>query len=435
VRDLVSALPPTSSESVALPLPAVRHWLTDREVVPVADVDGAPEPEDASRRTCKPVLKWRGDESTIPESPSDIGAGDVLIVPSSYGGYARGGWDPTCDDVVADLAHEAQLRDRGTVVLRLQRQFWTITPPTPALGEDESMDSPIAEWLDAIAETAMAPILVRAVEWLREGDSGPRRRYDLRRPSPGADALNLVGRRPLPSQLRTADLVVGETVDSEPDTSSFTAREVSLDNHLCGVGALAGSLARAVGLSRELAGDIELAGRLHDLGKSDERFQFMLHRGDPVASAMAGEMLAKSAMSASDRVGRRRAAQLSGYPVGMRHEMLSVAMVEGVDELRRRACDWDLVLHLVASHHGYGRPFAPAIIDPSPRLAMHEVEGLPVSADSGRTLAALDSGVPERFWRMVRRYGWFRLAWLEAILRLADHRSSEREQRGEEVSP
>lgn len=437
-RDLVAALPPTTSEAVAVPVDAVRRWLADREVTPVTDIEGTAVQDETSVRECRPFLVWNGEESTVGASPAELRPGAEIVLPASYGGYSAGGWDPTCLEPVPDLAHEAQVRDRGTVTLRLHAPLWpdAPTPQNPAGGdvaEDVLVDEAVAEWLAAVAATGLPSALVPAIDWLLQGGAGRQRRYDVREPFDNAGWLVLVGRRPLPKEV--ARDAAAETVDSEPDTSSFTAAEVVLDDHLIDVGALAGRLGRAVGLSPEVAGDLELAGRLHDLGKADQRFQLMLHRGDQIAAAMAREQLAKSALPAGDRDGRRRAAQLSGYPSGMRHEMLSVAMVQDQAALRARASDWDLVLHLVASHHGHARPFAPAVIDPAPRLAVHVVDGTPVSGDTGHALAALDSGVAERFWRMVRRYGWFRLAWLEAILRLADHRCSEQEQRGQGARP
>jgi CRISPR-associated endonuclease/helicase Cas3 len=50
---------------------------------------------------------------------------------------------------------------------------------------------------------------------------------------------------------------------------------------------------------------------------------------------------------------------------------------------------------------------------------------LPTSAQQ---IAAWNSGLPERFWRIVRQYGWWGAAYCEAIFRLADHAQSRAEQ-------
>jgi CRISPR-associated endonuclease/helicase Cas3 len=106
-----------------------------------------------------------------------------------------------------------------------------------------------------------------------------------------------------------------------------------------------------------------------------------------------------------------------------------------------REPDLDLVLHLVACHHGECRPFAPVVVDSAPvqiSLAGHFSSGFGKidfsEVPSNPTLHRLDSPLGDRFWKVVAQYGWQELCWLEAILRLADHRASEEEQNKEASS-
>ena len=89
-----------------------------------------------------------------------------------------------------------------------------------------------------------------------------------------------------------------------------------------------------------------------------------------------------------------------------------------------------LVLHLIASHHGYARPFAPVSLDREPPVIEGVVAGFAITlaAEARADLTPIhriDSGLAERFWELTRRYGWWGLAYLEAMLRLADWYGSE----------
>src|SRR5690606_31552509 len=92
------------------------------------------------------------------------------------------------------------------------------------------------------------------------------------------------------------------------------------------------------------------------------------------------------------------------------------------------AGDADLVRYLVMAHHGFGRyRFDPVTEAAAPDVEF-PIDGTTLHASADYGLARLDRGVPDLFWTMVRRYGWFGLCWLEAILRLADHARSREEQ-------
>jgi CRISPR-associated endonuclease/helicase Cas3 len=446
--NLVTACRPGSAEAMSVPIQAVRNWLAGLASrdglslqIPVADVEGAPPPDKddsvPSNAEIRPVLRWSGDDSRIARQAGDIRPGDTLIVPVTYGGISARNWDPAGREPVSDLGHRVQAEQRVRAVLRLSQNVLAAelealpSLPLPADADETGRDDKtvVSEWLKeadlALDGKGSTGQLVRR---LREDG---RRAVDRVFVSLVNDSMYVISsKRPVKllttSQRERAmpEEPPGGTADSEPGTSSFTGVKIPLDDHLSRVQRWATALADACGLPGHLAGDLGLAARLHDVGKADPRFQLMLHQG----RLSDGEMLAKSAILASERAERERARWESGYPSGGRHELLSVAMVQDHADLAARANDWDLVLHLIASHHGYCRPFAPVAHDTHPVMAEFCHDGFDLRHSTATGLARIDSGIADRFWTLVRRYGWFGLAQLESILRLADHRASAAEQ-------
>ena len=109
----------------------------------------------------------------------------------------------------------------------------------------------------------------------------------------------------------------------------------------------------------------------------------------------------------------------SGLPNDFRHELVSLLLAGQDPEIAEDA----LALHLIASHHGRCRPFAPVVEDDGPEFSYN---GWRVTAAGRNEMAAhrLDSGVADRFWKLTRLYGWWGLAYLESLLRLADWEAS-----------
>ncbi len=444
---LVSACRPGTGEAMPVPLTAARTWLTglaspgiETPETDVADVEGPSAGPGAEAGTrIKPVLLWRGDESRVVTDAAYIQTGDTIVVPSTYGGLTARNWAPGNHEAVPDLGHrvEAEQRNRATIrlhpeVLKAEISRLPALPlPSAADAEDGDDDLAIDDWLAAAREKIGRSDLVgRVVHALFEDEERLVIRVPAEvmngTPEPELSSVYVVtSKRPV-HLVRRPGTSAEDDVDSEPGTSSFlgSTRPVALLQHLRDVEEWAGGLARACAIAEPLIKDLVLAGRLHDLGKSDPRFQAMLRRGRLVSDGL----LAKSDLTAGDRAERERARRDAGYPQGARHELVSLAMAQHSAHLAEAAHDWDLVLYLISSHHGYCRPFAPVSHDPNPRQAIAELDGHRFEHSTATGLERLDSGVPDRFWRLVRRYGWFGLAWLEALLRLADHRASAHEQ-------
>ena len=96
----------------------------------------------------------------------------------------------------------------------------------------------------------------------------------------------------------------------------------------------------------------------------------------------------------------------------IRHEMLSVQLAERLGVPGQDA-ERDLILHLIAAHHGYARPFAPVVLDKEPPDVEYAGVALSSAERGERPLHRLDSGIADRFWSLTRRFGWWGLVGLK----------------------
>lgn len=201
----------------------------------------------------------------------------------------------------------------------------------------------------------------------------------------------------------------------------LSLQAVALADHQAAVGELAVRWAHSLGLPRDVAEDLRLAGTWHDAGKADSRMQVaMTMREDEDGWLSPGQPaevpLAKSALP---RRVWRRSQRLAGLPGGWRHEAASaqrfdVALAAG----EVRVHDPELVRHLILSHHGHFRGPGPLLESPSSSVT----EAYQDARDQ-RWAQQMTS------WRCLeRRYGPYTLALAEAVLRLADWEVSRKEQ-------
>ncbi len=418
---VVEAVRPSSLEAVAVPFAAARSWLAgEREHGDFADVERSEEPVGGDVRTGDLALRWRGEASEVIDARG-LRPGDTIVVPSLRGGLSDGSFDPSARFPVADLAERATLLARGRPVLRVH----------PAVLRGLLLGS--VEDADDVPSMARAAADEDGPSWRRPWLSALTGRLRRTVVELAEESWTVVeGHRLRPSELRAA--IRGTDASVEPGADTSTDEEDSFH-----AGRARGSpwrgtakTSRASPATTPLFWHFQKSSSRTSLSPAgcttserSTQIQSPLRGGDEVDLLKDDTAWAKSAMSPGAKQAHDLARKRSRYPRGARHEVQSVAMIEAVrDTVAAKACDVDLVLHLVGSHHGYCRPFAPPVVDDAPvemslpRHTSTEFGSLsfgPVSSNHG--LHRLDSPLADRFWSLVERYGWLELCWLEAILR------------------
>jgi CRISPR-associated endonuclease/helicase Cas3 len=315
----------------------------------------------------KLCIRYR-DGQVIPMKT--IVPGDLVIAPTSYGQYDDFGWNPNAKKSVEDVS------DYYSKVVRIH----------PFMFPDFKLDQYMLD------EAIDADALVEDIEenlihiWKESGHE--------------VVALE-----------KHLHLLATSKVKLTPDrkgvyfytkSQNYGNKEQKFIEHNAKVGENAKLFAETVGLPEKLIRILERSGQCHDLGKADPRFQEGLYFPNKPSDVL----LAKSS--------RNNFGVKKRYPKGWRHELqsLSIALENNLGE---DLFDLKLFHHLIASHHGHYRSGIPMI--PDDTFTEFQVNGLK-STQPYFDVCSKMSRV--NFYELNDGYGFWGLAYLEAIIRLGD---------------
>jgi CRISPR-associated endonuclease/helicase Cas3 len=183
-------------------------------------------------------------------------------------------------------------------------------------------------------------------------------------------------------------LVEPKRATAENPETAARKKQPTVEEHCQLAGQWAARFASLLDLNPPQGQALAIAANWHDRGKDRSVWQRAIYNNGPVAYAKSGPR---------GMDGRR----LGGY----RHELGSLLEAMHDPEIANHP-EADLILHLIAVHHGWARPHF-----------------LPSAWDSEFTTADNNQAVVEamrRFGRLQQRFGRWGLAWLEALMHAVD---------------
>jgi CRISPR-associated endonuclease/helicase Cas3 len=304
---------------------------------------------------------------------ADFAPSVVLLSPETGGLSLDGLFDPASDAAVADVADEWE-RDQGQGRHRRLR-VWDTDPD--------------------IESKTQGMRLIRTIDINPDRDE-----HEAENGEVDENGETLESKRRFWRWFLRAD----STEQDGPKTTIHAA--VTWDDHTRAVEQATAKIASALlPDDMELQTALVLAARFHDLGKRRTVWQRSIGNPRP------DEWYAKSGLDPV--TGKRwRVLEITHY----RHEfgsLIDLLTTNGdaaaaFSEFRELSPDsQDVVLHLIAAHHGRGRPHFLPDETFDPERAQRIADEIAIE-------------IPRRFGRLQRRFGRWGLAWLESLLRAAD---------------
>jgi CRISPR-associated endonuclease/helicase Cas3 len=329
------------------------------------------------------LARWRFDDwaNKVADTPkasrasrlTPLLAGMTVVLPAAAGGLTDG--QPTAAEAApaSDVADSIGVRERWQIESGDGGQ-WQARPLTGPDGDatvlhGKSLDDAARQLAQARGLRCVLTLPIGAAAAANDGDAD----------APAAAVAYLAGRAP--------------SIPDDRDRSSYALRPQTLRTHLQAVGAAATLLGERLGLPAALVEALHVAAAAHDRGKDREVWQWAF------GNSTGAEPMAK--LPAARGCGQR----LRGY----RHELGSLLELRGDATVAAKA-EADVLLHLIAAHHGHARPgFAANAED--------------TSRSRDENAAAIQEAML-RFARLSQRFGWWTLAYLEALLKAADVQGS-----------
>ena len=304
------------------------------------------------------IIRSNGD--CVSKTIHDIDENEIkfatIVLPCNVGGLDSDGYIGKSDQHVEDVADHKRYRERTRFIVEHNLDKDTHHIIKDIHGNDINED--LSEWLSKNPQ-------MRCLWQIRIGDSEDEETY-----------------KEIQYYAKHAEQQLVQST-----------KEQTLQDHHRDVENTSKKITKSITLPDSIKEAVILACKFHDEGKARQHWQKCMH-------VEGNQTLAKTGRT-------QRPLDMGGF----RHEFASIVDCINKKEIQGHS-ETDLILHLIASHHGWARPcFMPEVIH-------HEV---------ARECEIKDifMDVMRRYHTLQRRFGVWGLAWLEGLVRSADWQASE----------